>query len=49
MHNGVMIVGIDLFSGAGGMTLGAIQAGIDVIYAVEKCPHAAATYKLNFP
>ena len=44
-----MIVGIDLFCGAGGMTLGALQAGIDVVYAVEKCPHAAATYRLNFP
>lgn len=43
------IVGIDLFSGAGGMTLGAEQAGIEVIYAVEHCPHAAATYKINFP
>ncbi|GAA5125710.1 DNA cytosine methyltransferase [Luteolibacter yonseiensis] len=42
-------VGIDLFCGAGGMTLGAQMAGIEVIYAVEKCPHAAATYRLNFP
>lgn len=43
------VVGIDLFAGAGGMTLGATQADLEVIYAVEKCPHAAATYKLNFP
>ncbi len=43
------IVGIDLFCGAGGMTLGAEQAGVKIIYAVEKCPHAAATYHLNFP
>lgn len=43
------IVGIDLFSGAGGMSLGAIQAGIKVICAVENCPHASATYRLNFP
>jgi len=43
------VVGIDLFCGAGGMTLGAIQAGIEVVYAVEKCPYAASTYKLNFP
>ena len=43
------IVGIDLFCGAGGMTLGAQQAGIDVIFAVEKCPHASATYRRNFP
>jgi DNA (cytosine-5)-methyltransferase 1 len=44
-----LIVGIDLFCGAGGMTLGAEQAGVKIIYAVEKCPHAAATYHLNFP
>lgn len=43
------VVGIDLFAGAGGMTLGAKQAGIRVIYAVERCAHAAATYRLNFP
>lgn len=43
------VVGIDLFAGAGGMTLGAVQAGIEVIYAVEKCRHAATTYQLNFP
>lgn len=42
-------VGIDLFSGAGGMTLGARMAGIKVVYAVEHCPIAASTYRLNFP
>ena len=42
-------VGMDLFCGAGGMTLGALEAGIRVIYAVEKCPIAASTYRLNFP
>lgn len=31
------------------MSLGAQNAGIDVIYAVDKCQHAGATYKLNFP
>ena len=30
------------------MTLGARQAGIEVAYAVEKCPIAASTYRLNF-
>ena len=43
------IIGIDLFSGAGGMTLGAKNAGIDIKLAVELDPHAAATYKLNHP
>ena len=42
-------VGMDLFCGAGGMTLGAQAAGIRVIYAVERCPIAASTYHLNFP
>lgn len=43
------MVGIDLFAGAGGMSLGAKQANIDIIYAVESCPHAARSYGLNFP
>jgi DNA (cytosine-5)-methyltransferase 1 len=38
---------VDLFSGAGGMSIGAGLAGIDVKYAVESDPHAAATYKAN--
>ena len=31
------------------MTLGAQSVGIKTIYAIEKCPVAAATYRLNFP
>ena len=31
------------------MSLGAEQAGVEVLYAVEKCPMAAATYRRNFP
>ena len=31
------------------MTLGARQAGVEVLYAVEKCPVAAETYRRNFP
>ncbi|MDK9726148.1 MAG: DNA cytosine methyltransferase [Sterolibacteriaceae bacterium MAG5] len=41
--------GIDLFSGAGGMSLGATACGIDVKYAVELDAHAAATFTLNHP
>lgn len=41
--------GIDLFSGAGGMSLGAIMAGINVSMAVENNIHAAATFKINHP
>jgi len=43
------IVGIDLFAGAGGMSLGAQMAGIAVTLAVEKDVHAAATYAKNHP
>ena len=42
-------VGVDLFAGAGGMSLGARMAGIDVRLAVEMDPHAAATYARNHP
>src|ERR1035437_2408609 len=41
------MVGIDLFSGAGGMSLGATLAGIEVLYAVEANPHACRTYAHN--
>lgn len=40
-------VGIDLFSGAGGMSLGASEAGIEVKYAIEKDKYAAETYQRN--
>ena len=43
------IMGIDLFSGAGGLSLGAEMAGIDVAIAVENDPIAAQTYKINHP
>ena len=40
---------IDLFSGAGGLSLGASRAGFTVISAVELDPHAIATHRTNFP
>jgi len=43
------MIGVDLFCGAGGMTLGAKLAGINVVFAVESDPHAAATYTANHP
>lgn len=43
------IVGVDLFAGAGGLSLGAEMAGIDVRIAVENDVYAAQTYRLNHP
>ena len=42
-------IGFDLFSGAGGFSLGAQWAGIDVRTAIEINPSAAKTYKRNHP
>jgi DNA (cytosine-5)-methyltransferase 1 len=41
------MLGIDLFSGAGGMSLGATLAGIRVRYAIEANHHACTTYAHN--
>lgn len=42
------LIGIDLFAGAGGLSLGAEMAGISMQYAVEADTYAAASYKRNF-
>lgn len=42
-------LGIDLFAGAGGMSLGFEQAGFDVVAAVEVDPIHCAIHKFNFP
>ncbi|MGH8002926.1 MAG: DNA cytosine methyltransferase [Brasilonema sp.] len=42
-------IGVDLFAGAGGMTLGFEQAGFDVLTAVELDPIHCATHEFNFP
>jgi DNA (cytosine-5)-methyltransferase 1 len=44
-----VIYGIDLFAGAGGMSLGASAAGINVRLAIESDPYAACTYKSGHP
>lgn len=42
-------IGVDLFAGAGGMSLGFEQAGFDVVAAVEIDPIHAAVHGYNFP
>lgn len=42
-------IGIDLFAGAGGMSLGVEQAGFDVRAALEIDPIHCATHAYNFP
>lgn len=41
------MIGIEVFSGPGGMGLGANKAGIDVKLAIEKNSYAAQTYLVN--
>jgi DNA (cytosine-5)-methyltransferase 1 len=42
-------IAVDLFGGAGGMSLGFEQAGFDVVCAVEFDPAHAAVHRFNFP
>jgi DNA (cytosine-5)-methyltransferase 1 len=42
-------LGVDLFAGAGGMSLGFEQAGFDVAAFVEYDPVHCAPHEFNFP
>ncbi len=42
-----MKTAVDIFSGAGGMSIGAVMAGISPVLAVEFDKYAAQTYKAN--
>src|SRR6266404_3380313 len=48
MTNATRPVGIDLFAGAGGMSLGFEQAGFDIAAAVDYDPIHCATHEFNF-
>lgn len=39
---------VDLFSGAGGLTQGFVDAGFHILFGVEHDEHAAKTYSANF-
>ena len=43
------LIGIDIFSGAGGLSIGALAAGIHIPIAIEKDSFAAQTFKKNHP
>lgn len=41
--------GLDIFCGAGGSSLGASAAGVEIVGGVDMCPIATETFASNFP
>jgi len=46
-NNNYILSAVDIFAGAGGLSLGAEMAGIEVKLAIELSTHAATTYQVN--
>lgn len=46
---GTRPIAVDLFAGAGGLSLGAKMAGADIAFATDIWPQAAETYRRNHP
>jgi DNA (cytosine-5)-methyltransferase 1 len=44
-----VVAAVDLYAGAGGLSVGLSAAGARVVLAVEADDHAAATYRMNHP
>lgn len=49
MKENTLKIGIDLFSGAGGLSIGAIGAGINVVLSIDNDIYSTETYKINHP
>jgi DNA (cytosine-5)-methyltransferase 1 len=49
MPNQEMLTAVDLFSGAGGMSLGLGRAGFKIVLAADYWTPACASYRRNFP
>lgn len=43
------VLGMDLFSGAGGLSLGLTNAGIEVVFGVDHYEYASRTHAAHFP
>jgi DNA (cytosine-5)-methyltransferase 1 len=41
--------GLDIFCGGGGSSAGARMAGVELVGAIDMCPVATQTYRVNFP